>query len=65
MNLKTNEGLVNYVLNDTLVVKSLDETLNNVEQASDRLNENMEALRHNFLFRRYFRKLEKEQAKEN
>lgn len=65
VNLKTNEGLVDYVLNDTLVVKSLDETLKNVEQASDRLNENMEALRHNFLFRRYFRKLEKEQAKEN
>lgn len=65
VNLKSNEGLVDYVLNDTLVVKSLDETLKNVEQASDRLNENMEALRHNFLFRRYFRKLEKEQAKEN
>ncbi|GGD92066.1 MlaD family protein [Planktosalinus lacus] len=64
VNLKNNEGLVDYVLNDSLVVKKLDTTLKNVEQASDRLNENMEALRHNFLFRRYFRKLEKEQAKE-
>ena len=34
-----------------------------VEEASARFNENMEAMRHNFLFRKYFNKLEKEQQK--
>ncbi len=62
--LKNNEGLLNYTLHDTTVVKSLDATLKNVEEASDRLNENMEALKHNFLFRGYFRKLERQEARE-
>ncbi|MEX0998296.1 MAG: MlaD family protein [Flavobacteriaceae bacterium] len=62
--LKNNEGLVNYALHDTTVVRNLDATLKNVEEASDKLNENMEALRHNFLFRGYFRKLERQEARE-
>ncbi len=62
--INTNEGFLNYTLHDTTVVKSLDTTLKNVEEASDKLNENMEALRHNFLFRGYFRKLERQEARE-
>jgi len=62
--LKNNEGLLNYVLHDTTVVRSLDATLRNVEEASERLNENMEALKHNFLFRGYFRRLERQDARE-
>jgi len=37
--------------------------MTNINQASFRLNENLEALKHNFLFRGYFRKLEKQKAK--
>jgi phospholipid/cholesterol/gamma-HCH transport system substrate-binding protein len=37
--------------------------MTNINQASFRLNEKLEALKHNFLFRGYFRKLEKEKAK--
>jgi phospholipid/cholesterol/gamma-HCH transport system substrate-binding protein len=62
--LKNNEGLLNYVLHDTTFVRSLDATLRNVEEASERLNENMEALKHNFLFRGYFRRLERQDARE-
>lgn len=62
--IKLSEGLLNYALHDTTVVRSLDATLKNVEEASDRLNVNMEAMRHNFLLRGYFRKLEREEAKE-
>jgi phospholipid/cholesterol/gamma-HCH transport system substrate-binding protein len=62
--LKNNEGLLNYALHDTTVVRSLDATLKNVEEASERLNENMEALKHNFLFRGYFRRLDRQEARE-
>lgn len=62
--LKTNEGILNYALHDTIAVKNLDATLKNAEEASERLNENMEALKHNFLFRGYFRKLERQEARE-
>lgn len=62
--LKNNEGLLNYALHDTTVVRSLDATLKNVEEASEQLNENMEALKHNFFFRGYFRKLERQEARE-
>ncbi len=36
----------------------------NINEASLRLNENLEALKHNFLFRGYFRKQEKAKLKE-
>tara|TARA_R110000850_G_C9996309_1_gene468360 strand:+ start:92372 stop:93361 length:990 start_codon:yes stop_codon:yes gene_type:complete len=62
--LKNNDGLLNYAIHDTTVVRNLDATLKNVEEASDKLNKNMEALRHNFLFRGYFRKLERQEARE-
>lgn len=62
--LKTNDGLLNYAIHDTTVVRSLDATLKNVEESSAKLNENMEALKHNFLFRGYFRKLERQEARE-
>lgn len=38
-------------------------TMHNIEEGTDKFNENMEALKHNFLTRGYFRKLEKEKAK--
>lgn len=48
------------LLNDKEAAKNISEILNNLESGSKKLDENLEALRHNFLFRRYFRKLEKE-----
>jgi phospholipid/cholesterol/gamma-HCH transport system substrate-binding protein len=62
--IKQSEGLLNYALHDTTVVRSLDATLQNVEEATERLNVNMEAMRHNFLLRGYFRKLERQEARE-
>ena len=37
--------------------------MTNINQASIKLNENMEAMRHNFLFSGYFKKQEKAKAK--
>lgn len=64
LEIKNGKGTVNYMVNDTILVNNIDETMKNIKEGSERLNENMEALKHNFLFRGYFRKLEREQRKE-
>lgn len=56
-------GSVNLVLKDTAVSGNIRRTLANVEKGSASFNENLEAMKHNFLFRGYFRKQEKEKAK--
>ena len=58
------EGVVKYLSTDSTFVNKLDQTIKNLEEGTGRFNENMEALKHNFLFRGYFKKLEKKQAKE-
>ena len=65
--IQTNEGALNYVLNDSTLVNSLKSTLKNINEGTEKFNENMEALKHNFLTRGYFRKLERleEKAKKN
>jgi len=64
ISVKNNEGMVNYILNDTMLVKTIDSTTKNLKKGSLLLNENLEALKHNFLTRRYFKKLEKQKGKE-
>lgn len=61
--IKNGEGAINYMINDTSLVNSLDSTLENVEAASEKFNENMEALKHNILFRGYFRRIERQKAR--
>lgn len=62
--LKSGEGTLNYLIKDTTFVKHLESTIINAEDASRKLDENMEALKHNFLLRGYFRKLERQKARE-
>ncbi|MCK0131759.1 MlaD family protein [Flavobacteriaceae bacterium F08102] len=57
------QGAMNYLLRDSLAVHSLKSTLDNIKDGTDKFNQNMEALKHNFLTRGYFRKLEKQQKK--
>ncbi|HEY4618027.1 MAG TPA: MlaD family protein [Flavobacterium sp.] len=64
LNIKDGKGALNYLSNDPGLVQKIDSTMINVNQASIRLNENLEALKHNFLFRGYFRKLEREKSRE-
>ena len=64
-NMKDGKGALNYLSNDPKLVKKIDSTMTNINQASGRLNENLEALKHNFLFRGYFKKQEKEKAKKS
>ncbi len=53
------QGPANLLMKDSLAAARLQSTLGNLEQGTARFSENMEALKHNFLFRRYFKKLEK------
>ncbi len=50
------DGTIPYLLNDTVLVRQLDASMQNIQEGTARFNENMEALQHHFLFRRYFRK---------
>lgn len=56
-------SMLSKLVNDDKMGKSLDATLNNMQNATKGLNENMEAAKHNFLLRGYFKKKEKEEAK--
>jgi phospholipid/cholesterol/gamma-HCH transport system substrate-binding protein len=52
------------VLKDTAQAAKINRTLSNIEAGTASFNQNMEAMRHNFLFRGYFKKLERQQEKE-
>lgn len=60
---KDGKGAINFLSQDTTLVRQLERTMQNIEQGTERFNENMEALKHNFLTRGYFKKQEKEQKK--
>lgn len=53
------KGTLNLLLKDSVSANQLRSTLNNIQQGTDGFNQNMEALKHNFLFRGYFRKKKK------
>jgi phospholipid/cholesterol/gamma-HCH transport system substrate-binding protein len=52
---------VGVLLHDEATAANLKSTIQNLETSTDKLDENMEALQSNFLFRRYFRKQAKAQ----
>lgn len=65
--INSNDNAVGVLLTDSAFAQKLKGTMNNAQSASIKLNENMEAMQHNFLFRGYFRKQKKaaEQSKNN
>ncbi|WP_296381576.1 MlaD family protein [Winogradskyella sp.] len=62
--LNSHNGAYNYIVKDTSLVNSLKSTLNNINEGTDKFNQNMEALKHNFLTRGYFKKLERQELRE-
>lgn len=58
------EGTLGMLLSDTGMASNIDKTIENLKKSSKGLNENMEAAKHNFLLKGYFRKKEKEKEKE-
>lgn len=61
--IETGRGPFHAMLKDSTLVEKLDVSLDNIMKGTDGFNQNMEALKHNFLFRGYFKKLEKQRAK--
>lgn len=63
LDIKNGEGPFNYVVKDSVATKEIDATIKNLKEASILLNEDLEALQHNFFFRGYFKKQEKKESK--
>lgn len=61
--INSSEGAYHYMIRDTSVVNTLRITLENIKDGTDKFNQNMEALKHNFLTRGYFRKLERQEKR--
>jgi len=62
--MNSNNSAIGVLLADTTFAGRMRSTLVSAQSASAKLDENMEAMRHNFLLRRYFKKKEKEQQKQ-
>ena len=58
-NIENGKGPINALITDTVLTKNINNSLYNIEKGTEGFNQNMEALKHNFLFRGYFRKQEK------
>jgi len=61
--IKVGEGAAGLLLTDTTFAGDLKKSIHNIQQSTDRFNQNMEAMKHNFLFKRYFKDQEKELKK--
>jgi phospholipid/cholesterol/gamma-HCH transport system substrate-binding protein len=58
------DNALGVLLQDSTFAMRLRNTMQNTEQATNKLDENMEAMRHNFLFRGYFKKQDKKKSRE-
>ncbi|MHA4807125.1 MlaD family protein [Flavitalea flava] len=57
------KGALGKLLHDTTLSTNLSSTMKNLKKSSEGLNENMEAAKHSFLLRGYFKKKDKEKQK--
>ena len=57
------KGTVTALLKDTALLNRVNASLDNIQKGTDAFSQDMEALKHNFLLRGYFRRLEKQQKK--
>lgn len=62
--INSNDNALGVFLADTAFANDMKKTMVNTASASEKLDENMEAMQHNFLLRRYFKKKEKEENKD-
>ncbi|MGZ8541726.1 MAG: MlaD family protein [Chitinophagaceae bacterium] len=58
------KGTVNALFKDSAMAMKLNASLDNIQKGTDGFNQNMEALKHNFLLRGYFKKQERQKRKE-
>lgn len=58
------KGTVNALFKDSVMAIKLNASLDNIQKGTDGFNKNMEALKHNFLLRGYFKKQERRKRKD-
>jgi phospholipid/cholesterol/gamma-HCH transport system substrate-binding protein len=58
------DGPIGKLLIDSNLAETVDQTLNNLKSATKGLDDNMEAAKHNFLLKGYFKKKEREAEKQ-
>lgn len=63
--INSGKGMANALLKDSSIVHKINSSLENIQKGTEGFNQNMEALKHNFLLRGYFRKLERKKEKIN
>ncbi len=61
--LTESDNFMGMMLNDSEFAATIKQMTENLESTSEKLDTNMVAIRHNFLFRRYFKRLEKGKIK--
>ncbi|TVQ06657.1 MAG: MCE family protein [Balneolaceae bacterium] len=61
--INSGEGSLGVLIHDTTMAGNLSELINNLKQGSQGLDENMQALKQNFFFRRYYRRIEREELR--
>lgn len=62
--IKDGEGAVNYLTKDPKSARQIDSMMTNINKAAILLQQDLEALKHNFLLRGYFKKQEKKAKKQ-
>jgi phospholipid/cholesterol/gamma-HCH transport system substrate-binding protein len=62
--LQAGEGTLGLLLKDSVMAAEIRNGLKHLDSGLVKFDENMEALKHNWLTRGYFKKLEREQRKE-
>lgn len=61
--MKNGKGTVGVLLNDTMLVHNLNQSVENAKSGTKGFDDNMEALKHTWPFKKYFRKQAKKKAK--
>ncbi len=61
--LKQGKGTAGILLNDTTLASNLNQTIQNLKVGSENLNEDLEALKYSWPFKKYFKKQKKTDAK--
>lgn len=62
--LNRKDGAVGMMLNDSTTANSLKATIRNLQSSTVKLNDDLEAVQHNFLLKGFFKKRAKAQEKE-
>jgi phospholipid/cholesterol/gamma-HCH transport system substrate-binding protein len=59
VNINSGEGTIGRLIQDTTIAENINQTIVNLKRSSRGLDENMEAAKHNFMFKGFFNKKER------